>query len=727
ILDFGLAKLTRPDGAAAAASSSSPTLAHESHTSPGQVLGTVGYMSPEQVRGMATDQRSDIFAFGAIAYEMLSGQRAFRRESGVETMTAILKEEPPELTASNRNVPPGLERMIRHCLEKNPEERFQSARDIAFDLGALSGLSGSTLLAAPAGGLSFAKRKWLMRAGIAGAIVAAAVIGIFTGQSQAPASHPNFQRITFRPGTPNEARFAPDRQTVVYSAAWEGGAPEIYSARLDEVGERPLNLPDAHVLAISSKAEMAILLRNQVVSSHIHSGTLARMPLAGGAPREVLSDIEDADWTPDGSELAVVHVLTNPTRRVQLEYPPGKELYSFSGWVSHPRFSPDGRKIAFLEHPFLNGDDQGWVSVIDVSGGKPRRLTKAQYLSVQGLAWAPSGREVWYTATEKGVSRKLWAVDLAGKERPVASLPGDLLLADIDKDGRVLLACAQERIEIRGHGPSETKERNLGWFDYSLLRDISRDGKQILIEEDGDASGLAYAIYLRRTDGSAAVRLGEGSAFGISPDGKWVLGATVESPAQLFLLPTGAGDRRVLTRDQLVHIAGGWFPDSKHIGYGAIAPGQPVGAYAMDVDSGAVHKLLPDGAFGSALSLDGKSMAGTLNNKQYIWSVDPQQDYVPGKSPEGKPLVGALPDDVPIQWTPDGRSLLLFNSKERVPKSIYTLDLATGRRQLWKTFGPPDTTGIPAMGAPLFSDDLKAYAYLYVRNNGDFYVIDGLK
>src|SRR5262249_31457576 len=207
-------------------------------TDPGVVLGTLGYMSPEKVRGRAADARSDIFAFGAILYEMLSGRRAFTGDSAADTMSAILKEDPPDLSVTNQAISPGLEHIVRHCLEKNPERRFQSARDLAFNLGELSGASGTALSAA-----ALRARRRLPWPAIAtlSAILAAFAAGHFLWRPPAP-STPTYRRLTFRRGNIGSARFAPDGRSVVYGASWEGQPLEIYTTRPEGPESTPIGV-----------------------------------------------------------------------------------------------------------------------------------------------------------------------------------------------------------------------------------------------------------------------------------------------------------------------------------------------------------------------------------------------------------------------------------------------------------------------------------------------------
>ncbi|MGC1477631.1 MAG: protein kinase, partial [Terriglobales bacterium] len=551
ILDFGLAKLARHEGIPA---TDAATLV--SQTEPGVVMGTVGYMSPEQVRGQTADHRSDLFSFGAILYEMLSGRRAFRGETSVETMSAILKEYPPELTETNRSVPPALERIVRHCLEKNPEERFQSARDVAFNLQSLSGSTSQVAAIAPA-------RQPAARVSRVAALAAlslAALAAVFwAGWTVRPTSSPSFKPLTFRRGTVTAARFAPDEQNVIYSAAWEGNPhPELFSTRIDGVASRPLEIGDADLLAISPQGEMALLQHWHRTFGWQRSGMLARLPLSGGASKEMLDGVEDADWARDGSRLAVIRSGS----QYQLEFPLGHVLATVSsGWLNYPRISPDQKQIAFFEHP--PGDDRGDVCLVDLDGHK--RVLSGGWSSLAGLAWTPSGSELWFAGSNTGSSRSLYAVSLSGRVRPVLRVPGNLVLHDIAPDGRVLLSREEARRLIVGVTPGSSQERDLSWLDWSNGRDLTPDGRWLLLDEQGEGGGPKYSIYLRKTDGSPAVRLGDNDAFSISDDGKWVLATTNVEGGSMLLLPTGAGESRTIKTGNLRNPLGRFLPDGKRI------------------------------------------------------------------------------------------------------------------------------------------------------------------
>jgi Tol biopolymer transport system component len=554
----------------------------------------------------------------------------------------------------------------------------------------------------------------------------ALAIGLLAGKrlwGSSAASAPLYHEITFRRGEIRSARFAPDGQTILYSAAWQGNPVETFSARQGMVESRSLGLGRAELLAISSKGEMALSLGSHPVGTWINVGTLARAPLAGGAPRPVLEDVEWADWSPDGSNLAVVR---NVGGRDRLEYPIGKVLYETSGgWISYPRVSPKGDVVAFMDHP-NQGDDGGSVAVVDVAGHKTE-LTREWY-GTQGLAWSPDGNEVWFTASELGLFHYITAVDLSGKHRLVTRVPGSLVIFDIWRDGRVLLARADRRREVMGVDPGATKERDLSWLDYSYPADLSADGKTLLFDEEGigggvqygDAQDLTYAVYIRNTDGTPAIRLGEGGASALSPDQKWVIVVTPIAPGQLRLLPTGAGETQSLTTDTINHQWARWFPDGKRFVFSGNEPGRGVRFYVEDISGGKPKAISPEGvdAQNFAISPDGQMIVGIgPDQKGYLY---------PAAGGEPRPVSGMEPGDIPINWSQDARSIYLCRTGE-VPAKVYRLELATGKKTVWKQIAPLDPTGVSTIGPILMTPDGKTYVYGFHRTLGDLYLVEGLK
>jgi len=712
ILDFGIAKLTNPLGEFGS-EPESETMRMDTH--PGILLGTAGYMAPEQVRGEVADHRADIFSFGAVFYEMLSGKRAFHGDSPIETMSAILSQEPPELTGTNRHIPTAFERTARHCLEKRADDRFQSAKDLVFDLEALasgSTISGSTLTTSPA--VRGQRRK---RIGVVSAIalVLAALAGAFLlGRGSGPAKLPSYHQLTFRRGTIWSARFAPDGSSIVYSAAWNGSSSDLYATQKDSLESRALGLPNAEILGISSQGEMAVLLNRNYLGHFTARGTLARMPLTGGTPREVLEDVQAADWSPDGQNLAIVRYLEGRNR---LEFPIGKVLYETAGWISHVRVSPKGDMIAFLDHQ-LQWDDRGWVNVIDLSGNK-RSLTE-EWSGAEGLAWSPKGDEVWFTAAKEGEPFALHMVPLSGQDRVVQRLPNDSVLNDISRDGRLLLSIVQFSSDVIGLPAGETKERDLSWLDNVRVRDISTDGQMFTFSHFGAGSGTNYSVYLRKTDGSSPpVKLGDGAAWALSPDSKWVL-AILSTPPQIVLLPTGAGELKRIERGgiDIYGLGASWFPDGKQLLFNGREQGRPMRTYRQDISGGKPQPVTPEGITGTLISPDSKFLvAADENAKQRLY---------PLAGGEPKEIAGLGNDDEVIRWGATEDSLYVARPNE-LPTKVYRLDLRTGRKDLVKELLPSDPGGILGPIRIFMTPDARAYVYGVNRTLSSLFLVEGLK
>ena len=716
ILDFGLAKLKVDDD-----KGTQTDLRTISGTEPGVVLGTMGYMSPEQVRGKPADRRSDIFAFGAILYEMLSGQRAFRGDTAADTITAILTKEPPDLSQTHKEIHPGLDRIVRHCLEKNPEERFESARDVAFDLEALSTVSTPTgaIPASLAAEAAAPKRRgWVVPAVAAAAIAlaAGAAAGFRLGKKAGFVPPPSYQQLTFRRGELYASRFAPDGQTVIYAAAWDGKPVEIFATRTDRPESRVFGLAGAEVASISKAGEMLVLLDRHMEEPFIRAGTLAQVSVSGGvAPRAILDGVEWADWGPDGASYALVREINS---RKQLEYPAGKVLYQTTGWISHPRVSPKGDLVAFVDHP-IRRDDGGSVMVVD--GGGKRRTLAGIFSSLEGLAWAPNG-EIWFTGTRTGGNRAIHSVTLTGRERLLARVTESLTMQDIASDGRTLVSHDVIRIGVLGKAAGETTERDLSWLDWSAAFDLSKDGKTLLFNETGEGSGPAYSCFIRGTDGSPPVRLGDGSATSLSPDGHWVTASTSRAdPPQLYVYPTGAGEKKLLPTGKLnVETSADWLPDGKTILFTAAEPGHGVRVFVIGANGGAPRALTPEGyrLVPRSPTPDGKAMI--------VIGPDRRRYLFPVSGGEPQPINGLADDETPIGWSADGRYLYVYRRRD-VPVKVSKLDVTTGKRELWKELSPRDGAGIQDIAPVIPTPDGTAYVYGYSRTLSDMYVAEGLK
>jgi serine/threonine protein kinase len=702
ILDFGLAKLTQPEGSVL---SEAATMA--SQTGPGVVMGTVGYMSPEQVKGQAADHRSDVFSFGTILYEMLSGKRAFHGDSSVEIMSAILKQDPPELTETNRAVPPALERIVRHCLEKNPDERFQSASDIAFNLSNLSDISSntSTLRAIKE------PRRWFAPLPIAtGLLLSTVIAGLWFWPRNAATTAPVFHRLTYDLGTVNSARFSPDGHTVVYSAAWEGQASQIFSTRAEFPLPQPM-VPGGRIASISATNEIAFLTNKGENFAELDA-TLNRVPLSGGSPREVLSHVRDAAWGPDVS-LAVVHIVNG---RDRIEYPIGKVLYETSGWISQIHFSHQGNKLAFLEHT-SEPDTRGTVAVVDLAGHK-QTLTK-EWEDLRGLAWSAGGDEIWFAASDNGSGDQLRAVTQSGRVRTVFTVPIGVVLEDIAADGRVLVATVDVRYRVAGRMAGGT-ERDLSWYDYTLLHDLSPDGKNVLLVEQGVMGGPNYSVGIRAMDGSAPIRLGEGYGGNFSPDGKWAITFLSGPPPKITILPTGAGEPRDVPIPGIERISSyhqGFFPDGKRIWFTGAEAGHPARTFAQEITGGTPQPITSEGIFADGLSPDGKFV------------IAPDRDGLLALFPIDGTTSRVIPAISPgqrfVQWSEDGKSI--YVRSPGIPIAVSKVDLSTGKQTPVLHLVPADPAGVAGVSTVVMSRDGKTYAYNYRRLLSELMVVEGLK
>jgi Tol biopolymer transport system component len=713
ILDFGLAKLTLPESHAG----SGDSLTVEVATEAGVVMGTAGYMSPEQVRGKSVDHRSDIFAFGAILYEMISGKRAFHGETTADTMSAILKEETPELAETARTVPPGLERIVRHCLEKHPTQRFQSAGDLAFDLEALTEISAGSKSGAQVAveqtASANSRRLLIAAAGVLVLVGAAFGLGLWVNRGAGAAPPAEYKQITFRTGAIGNARFTPDG-SIVYSASWEGGEREIYLARTGDTGSREVGLKQAELLSVSKSGELAIRLNTVYGDGFDRTGTLARVPLGGGKPRELLENVQDAEWAADGENLAVVRYVPG-NHHWRLEFPIGHALLDGVNWISSPKISADGQSIAFADHENPNGDDRGSIAVVDLQAHE-KKLSSG-WSSIEGLLWSPAGDEIWFTASSTGGTDNLRGVNLAGKLRAITNVPGGMSLQDL-RNGVALTVTTQTRLGIRGVPPGGKEEHELGWLGWAIDRDISRDGKKVLFEEESDGGGPNYTVFLRDTDGTQPVRIGEGNGLAISPDGKWV----ITKPANggpLRVVPTGAGEARQLTHDNIGYDVVRYLPDGQQLLGSGIESGHGKRDYLIDVKTGDAKPLTPEGVSGAVLSPDGSKDAVTGPDGNWaVWPLDGSGLH---------PVPGLDSKYGVVGWSPDGSSIYAasIQGRERI-LTVYRVNATTGKMEPWKKLGEGLPSGAGAFGA-LFSADGSAYGYGYVQTLSAAYVVKGLK
>jgi eukaryotic-like serine/threonine-protein kinase len=704
ILDFGLAKLTQLE---ASEESQSPTRTRQ--TDPGVVLGTAGYMSPEQVRGAPVDHRSDIFSFGTILYEMLTGRRAFKKETSAETMAAILREDPPDLTETGKALPPALERIVAHCLEKNAQERFASARDLAFDLESLSERSDATTTARALQQSGLLRRRALWAAAWLVSIAAAIVTAFMLGKRASVRPEPRYTQLSSGHGNVASGFFSSDGASIVYSARWNGATAKVYSMRLDLAIEQALGL-EGEVVGVAG-GEVAFLRSD---------GTLARAPLSGGGARDVAQGIIAAAWSSDGSRFAIV-------RRVGakhvLEYPIGTALHETNGDFSGLRISPDGTRVATVERPSL-GVVGGWVTVVDANGAK--HLTQDLTLVSVSPIWSPDGGEIWFVVSDSG-DWSIRGVSLAGRERILMKTAAAPHLQDTLKDGRVLLSLGQLRREVAGLAPGENVERDLTVRGYSQSWDISEDGRRYVVSDDiGDRKASAF---LGSLDGSPLVRLGAGGPNSLSADGRSVLvwkDSAAGIGTALAILPTGAGEPRGVPRGTVrSYLDARFLPDGRRILMSASEQDRPRRLFVQDLPDGPPKPITPEGVFTeyAFATPDGAWVAAGTD-----YDAAPYLLY-PVAGGEPRPIPGLEKGDQPIRFSADGRRLFVRYgyAADSTRARIALLDLKTGRKQPWKTLQPPDPAGVTDVDLFYPTPDGRAYVYQYQRTLSDLFLVEGLK
>ncbi len=529
-----------------------------------------------------------------------------------------------------------------------------------------------------------------------------------------------FKQITFRRGAVFNARFSPEGN-VVYSAAFDGNRARVYltNPESDPPESRSLDFDDIGLLSVSSTKELALSLHQRPLRGYIRKGTLCRTSIFSNShPRELLEHVQEADWSPDGDKLAVVREVSGRSR---LEYPADNILYETGGWISHPRFSPRGDLIAFIDHPLQN-DDRGSIAVIDLEGNL--RQLSTDWISALGLAWTEQGDEVWFTATKLGNSRALYAVTLKGEERLVKRTTGALTLRDISSRGDVLMTRQSTRVAIIGRAPDETRERDLSWLDWSLARDLSPDGSTLLFTEAGEGGGASYGVYIRGTDGSDAVRLGSGSALALSPDGRWALSRMPSTPAQMVLLPVASGAPVMLERAPLSYQQWAcWFPDGERILFTANEGSRGTQLFVQNINGGSPRCVTPnvEGIYltsPTSISPDAKRVAVVgSDDRVYIFGLENKELEAVTCLTEGC---------APVRWGDDGHSLYVYDRKE-MPAPIYRVDLNSMEKHLHLELQPPDPVGVVEILRVLLTPDGQSYVYTYTRDLSELFMIRGLQ
>jgi len=604
--------------------------------------------------------------------------------------------------SARHEIPRPLERIIARCLDENLQRRWQSMADVRAELeDVLAGLASLN----ESGVASTARRRWGLAFSLM-LLVLALAGGTYLGAHR-PNPEPAFQRLTYQRGDVSGARFSPDGRTVFFSAQWANDPTRIFSTRLGSRESSPLDLAPARIVSISSSGEIALLLGSPASGV---PGTLARVPLSGGTPREILQNVNDADWSPDGSRLAVSHTVLGRNR---IEYPVGTVLDESSGRPPLSlRVSPKGDLVAFFEYDNAVGDFA--VTVLDLHG-KKRTLSRGWTVE-GGLAWSSRGDEIWFFGIRSGGEPALRAVALNGKERLIAERPAFMLLDDVTSDGRALVAVTDSRLGISGSVSGSTQARDLSWFDASRIHDISADGTMILFVELSYGQPRNPAIYLRKTDGSPAIRLGDGNRPALSPDGKWVACIVSDGPrTTLTLLPTGPGETRTLGGAGMHYDRLEWFPDGQRILFEGNEPNRPARTFAQDLDGGMPVPLTSEGVDASHVSPDGKYLTVSTAGRLSLFPIGGQS----------RPIANLDPGEFVIRWSSDGRYLFLRKLVAPAVVNIDRLDVVSGRKELWKQLKAPDAVGVQ-IGSVVMTPDGNSYAYSFQRETVTLYLAAGL-
>jgi eukaryotic-like serine/threonine-protein kinase len=725
VLDFGLAKALAPDASASADVNvaHSPTLTVRD-TRVGTILGTAAYMAPEQARGRPVDRRADIWAFGLVLYEMLTGRRAFAGEDRTEILAAVLRQE-MDWKALPAGTPPQVQRLLERCLDRDARRRLRDIgearvvlEDLAREPSHIDDRSGPPA-DVPSPGRWKAARPLAVAAALAvlalGFAIWRVADGILGSTPAAGAPPIAFERLTFQPGHFVTARFAPDGQTVFLSAAWRG-AREIFQVR-PQAGELPVGLANAELLSVSRTGELALLLpRVQTGNPYVTYGTLAVVSASGGTPRELAENVSAADWAPDGVSLAALCVTGSKQR---VEYPLGTPIYESPSRAFLIRVSRSGDSVAFFE---LDASDLWSVVLVDRSG--KRQILSKDWADWWSLTWSPDGREIWFSAARAGVASNLYAVDRSGKLRTLYSAPGTLVLHDATAASTALVAQVTLQNQVLGRPKGETSERDLSWLEGSNAVDLSADGRKLLLRVTSEREPGRTAVFLRSMDGSSPVRLGYGLPQELSPDGNWALATR---GGLVVAMPTAAGKERTIETGFPMITAARWLPDSDRVLVLANdAQGRSV-ASVMSFSGGGTRQIsesleLRFASWGnrplSPVSPDGRFVAAAVASGEVL--------LVSLNGGASKVVAGSGPSEIPIQWTADGRGLLLFNPAT-LPARISEIDLESGRRQLVRELLPVDRVGVYGIMLALITPDRSAYAYGYQRYRSELYRVTGLR
>jgi eukaryotic-like serine/threonine-protein kinase len=677
-------------------------------TETGMSLGTPHYMSPEQAMGQREiTARSDVYALGCVTYEMLIGDPPFTGSTAQAIVAKVMTADPAPLTVQRRSVSPTVEAAVLTALEKLPADRFGTPAEFA---AALNGRGDGPAVR------SLPRRARTSRLALAVGALALVALGLVAGRwvwGRGVPANLTFLQRSFRDEAIYNARFAPDGRTIVYSSAAETSVPEVFVIRPDYPVPTALGLSGTQLLSVSSKGELAVLVRAEFLRHRLFQGTLARVPLGGGAPREVLDSVREADWSSDGSELAIIHDVGG---RDRLEFPIGKVLYEASGYLSDPRVSPDGRHVAFAEHPF-RWDDRGTVKIVDLSG--KQRDVSPGYQAIEGLAWRPGGEELLFSAVDSGSGYVVRGLSLGGRVRVAVAGAGVLTTQDVSASGQVLVTRDDVPFRLLLRAPRAARDVDASWLDVSLAPKLSRDGSLMAFTNGGVDAGNNYGVMLRNTAGGQVARLGEGEAAAFSPDGKWLLAFVPSTQPRLVLYPTRTGTERPIPIGPFESIGSAdWFPDGKSILFCGNRAGEASRCWAQPLEGGTARAVTPAGTSAGFVSPKGDEVVAfgpSLGHRRYPAA---------GDGGTGREIAGLSFSDQVVRWSPDGRALIVGR-----PTSVTMdrFDLATGRREPLVTLGTQPAGGRWRLTFFAMADDPDVYAYVAAAYLSEIFTVDGVR
>jgi Tol biopolymer transport system component len=434
----------------------------------------------------------------------------------------------------------------------------------------------------------------------------------------------------------------------------------------------------------------------------------------GGAPHALMPDVSEADWDPAGKQLAIVRRVAGWHR---LEYPIGSVLYQTAGWIGDARFSPRGDQIAFSEHPKCD-DDRGRVVVVNLRD-KVRQVAR-EWESVEGLVWNADGSEVWYAASESGDADEVYAFAPGKRERLVTRFPTPIKLLDMGRDGKLLFVTRNDdrRTTWQRQGG---REQSQDWLGSAFPADLSKDGKFLLFSQYGAAGGSGYGLYIQKLGGSAPIRLGDGDAIALSPDGNYALALQHGSPQRLVVVEYNAGTSQLMPATSFNYQPKGqWFPDSQRILFEANEPGHPIRIWMQKTPSGAPQAITPEGVRieGASLNPDGTMVAARCPDG--MLRLFP----ISGGSPVNVP--GIQPGDRLVRWRPDGRKLVVMTPIDGGVR-LDDVDTTSGARTKGTEIIKPPLPNFVQFTQMLLSTDGGTIVYGADTRVRTLYLAEGLK